>query len=152
MKISLRRPRAPMVDDEAFIHKIDYVKFFLQILKGIQIALLVQKLWPFCWIGVFCLFVELHWEGSARSLRSSFFFFLIKEQQNQNMISDKGEGVLPVVNFSWQGGANFLFWLPRGPEGMQAAIFGWHHMWTAPEHNPPFFHRFNKFFNFPEKW
>ena len=41
MKISLRRHHALMVEDGAFSHKKDYVT------KGIQIALLVQKLWQF---------------------------------------------------------------------------------------------------------
>ena len=42
----------------------------IKILKGIQFNLLVQKLWQFCWIWRFCLLVELHREGPARSLQS----------------------------------------------------------------------------------
>ena len=47
MKIFLGRRRTLMVDDGAFSHKIDYITFFrrIKISKGIQIALLFQKLW-----------------------------------------------------------------------------------------------------------
>ena len=53
------------------IHSVMVCEFLLQfskifkILKGIQIALLVQKLRRFWWMGGFCLLVELHREGSA---------------------------------------------------------------------------------------
>ena len=40
-------------------------------MKGIQISVLVQKLWWFCLMGGFCLLVELHGEGSA--LQQDFF-------------------------------------------------------------------------------
>ena len=36
-----------------------------QILKSIKMAVLVQNLRRFSWLGVFCLLVELHREGSA---------------------------------------------------------------------------------------
>ena len=70
VKISLRRRHALMVGYGAFSRKMDYV--FKEILN---LALLVQKLRRFCWIGGFCLLVEFHREGSARSLRSKLFFF-----------------------------------------------------------------------------
>ena len=49
--------------------KLHRLKTFL-ISKEIKIASLVQKLRRFDWIGRFCLLVELHWEGSARSQQS----------------------------------------------------------------------------------
>ena len=61
VKISLWRRHALMVGDGASSHKIDYVI----ILKGIQMALLVQELRQFCWMGGLCLLVKLHREGSA---------------------------------------------------------------------------------------
>ena len=51
MKIYLRRRHALLVQDGAFSHKIDCVKMLSEILKGIQIALLVQELWQFAeWV------------------------------------------------------------------------------------------------------
>ena len=45
---------------------------------GIKIALLVQKLWQFCWMVGFCLLVNLHWEGSAPAAYAQglFLWFL----------------------------------------------------------------------------
>ena len=73
MKISLRRRHALTVADGAFSHKIDYVL----ILKGIQIALLVQKKRQFCWMGGFCPLVELHREGSALAACTAGLFYML---------------------------------------------------------------------------
>ena len=77
MKISLRRRHALMVEDSAFSHKLDNVTIFRRfwILKGISIALLVQKLRGFWWTGGFYLVVELHREGSASAVCAGGLFF-----------------------------------------------------------------------------
>ena len=79
MKISLLRHHALMVADVAFSYKIDYVRFLFYILKGIQSALLVQKLLQFCWMGGFCLLVEHHWEGSAPSACAAGLFTIAQD-------------------------------------------------------------------------
>ena len=67
VKITLQRRHALTVADGAFSHKIEYVTILrrFQIPKGIQIALLVQKLRRFCFMGGFCPLVKLHREGSV---------------------------------------------------------------------------------------
>ena len=45
-------------------------------MKGIQIALLVQKWRQFYWMGGICLLVELYWEGSTHA---SLFYYLLEE-------------------------------------------------------------------------
>ena len=45
------------------------------ILKGIKIGKLVQKLQWFCWMGGFCLLVELHWEGTAPAACAAALFY-----------------------------------------------------------------------------
>ena len=51
-----------------------FLRRFL-ILKGIQIALPVQKLQQFCWMGGYCLLVELQrWRVCACSLRSRLVY------------------------------------------------------------------------------
>ena len=57
MKIYLRCGHALMVENGALSQKIDYIIIFRRfyILKGIKIALLVQELLRFCWMGWFCL-------------------------------------------------------------------------------------------------
>ena len=47
--------------------------------NGIKIALLVRELRPFCWIGWFCLLVELHREGSAPAACAADLFFLRRD-------------------------------------------------------------------------
>ena len=76
-KISLRRRHALMVGDG---HKIDYVNIFrrFQILKGLHIALLVQKLPRFCLMGGFWLLVELQrWRVCVCSLRRPIIYHTI---------------------------------------------------------------------------
>ena len=58
VKIYLRRLHALMPYFMTESHILQFLRRFW-ILKGIQIALLVQKLWRFCWMGGFCLLVEL---------------------------------------------------------------------------------------------
>ena len=64
-KTYLWRRHALLIEDCAFSPKIDYTTRCrtFQFSKGIQIALLVQKLWRFCCVSGFCLLVELHREG-----------------------------------------------------------------------------------------
>ena len=50
-------------------------------LKDPRIALAVQKLQQFHWKGGFCLLVELHWEGSARSACTAGLF--LKKTKNK---------------------------------------------------------------------
>ena len=59
---SLIRCHARMVKVGASSHKINFTYIFHQfwILKGNKIAALVQKLRQLCWMGGFCLLVELH--------------------------------------------------------------------------------------------
>ena len=58
-----------MVNNGVSGHKINYIDIFFrnlsEILKGIKITVLAQKLQQFCLKGGFCLLVELHGEGSA---------------------------------------------------------------------------------------
>ena len=74
-KISLRRRQVLKVEDGAFSHRIDYVHFFYEILKPEEHPNCItgQKLRGFWWMGGFCLLVELHWEGPARSLQIRLF-------------------------------------------------------------------------------
>ena len=61
-----------------FIHSLIqwwFVKISLR-RRHALIELLDQKLRQFCWIGGFCLLVELHWEGSMRSLLCRFISFV----------------------------------------------------------------------------
>ena len=65
----------------------------LYILKGIKIALLVQKLRRFCWMGGFCLLVELQrWRVCVCSLRRRLVLIATcnKEQKQEQ---DQEQGV-----------------------------------------------------------
>ena len=79
VKISLRRHQAQMVKNGASSHKTTYIDIFSKILNrdGIEIAVLVQKLQRFCWMGGFCLLVELHREGSAPAACTAGLFSLM---------------------------------------------------------------------------
>ena len=51
-------------------------------MKGIKIALLVQELRRFCWIGGLCLLVELHREGSAPAACAAGLFWFTTHWKN----------------------------------------------------------------------
>ena len=67
VKISLLRHHAQMVINGVSNHKINYICIFrtFKVLKGIPMAVLVQKLRRFCWMDGFWLLMELHQEGFA---------------------------------------------------------------------------------------
>ena len=68
-----------------------------KIFKGIKIALLNQKLWRFCWMGGFCLLVELHQEGSAPAACAAGLFhdmlIWIREEEKNQLNTD----IAPLV-------------------------------------------------------
>ena len=70
MKISSLRCAALMVEDGAFNHKIDYVT----ISKGIQIALLVQKVWHFV---EFFYWWSFSGEGSASAACATGLLYIV---------------------------------------------------------------------------
>ena len=78
VKISLRGRHAQTIKMVLPVIKQNILKFFqkFKILKGIKIAQLVQKLLRFCWMGIFCLLVELYLEGSASAACAAGLFFL----------------------------------------------------------------------------
>ena len=53
------RPHAQTVKNGDSSHKKKSLTFLQRVLKGINIAIFVQKLQRFCWMGGFCLVVEL---------------------------------------------------------------------------------------------
>ena len=59
-----------MVEDGAFSHKIDYVFQENLNLKGHPNRVTGSKVREIFLMGGFCLLMELHGEGSARSLQS----------------------------------------------------------------------------------
>ena len=63
VKISLRRRHAQMVINVVSNHKINYIGILrtIKILKGITMAVLLQKLQWFLWMDVFWLLVERGW-------------------------------------------------------------------------------------------
>ena len=67
VKLSLRRRNAQTVKYDASSQKTNYIEMFqkFSILRGIETAVLVQKLRRFCYMGKFSLLFELHREGSA---------------------------------------------------------------------------------------
>ena len=76
VKIFLRRCHSQTVENGA-----NYIDIFPEILnlEGIKIAVLIQRLRRFCWMGWFCLPVELHRWGlvpSQQACLSSFRKFI----------------------------------------------------------------------------
>ena len=63
VKIHLQSRHAQTVKNGASSQNTNYIEVFSEILEGIKIAVWVQKLRQFCWMGGFCLLVELHREG-----------------------------------------------------------------------------------------
>ena len=79
MKISLQCRRALTVTDGAFIHKIDYVTIFKEILnpKGHPNRITGSKVTVILLNGGFFPLVELHREGSAPAACAAGLFSLI---------------------------------------------------------------------------
>ena len=74
--MALRCRHAKTVGNGGLNHKLTMLyrlRRFLN-LKDIKIASLVPNLQPFCWVGGFCLLVDMHRDGSARSLNKSNLF------------------------------------------------------------------------------
>ena len=58
-------------------------------MKGNKITVLVQKLRWFCWMGVFCLKVELHRQGSAPAACAAGLFMEMLNWARLQQIQDK---------------------------------------------------------------
>ena len=73
----LRHRHAQTVKRVLQIIKQTILTFYqnFEILKAIKSAVLVHKVRRFCWMGGFCLLVELHREGSAPAACAAVLFF-----------------------------------------------------------------------------
>ena len=88
VKKSLQRQPAQTVRNGAFSHKINYIDIYSEILNldGHPNRCIGSKVMAICWMGGFCLLVELHREGSA-SVACTACLFLSKQCINMCLLT-----------------------------------------------------------------
>ena len=107
------------------IIKQTWLTFFRRfwILKGIIIAVLVEKCQWFCWMGGFCLLVELHQEGSVpAACAAGLFLSIITALQPWVIVANN---IFPFskrsISWNFSMKSTFLWNFPKS--GVQNAIF-----------------------------